>query len=154
MATNSKSLFDTAMKTKATDIPNVRQAVPFFNVKNIQASLRFYVEGLGFTVTREWIPERQLRWCCLSSYGGAQCFNSNWKGGQPEGACSFSVRACPSASCARCHRHLSPSEDARAEVDQASCRQQLMGHIAYRSGGYRLAFESPTDVSEDTVYSD
>jgi len=40
MVTNSKSLFDTAMQTKATDVPNVRQAVPFYDVTNIQASLR------------------------------------------------------------------------------------------------------------------
>ncbi|HEV2828394.1 MAG TPA: hypothetical protein VGW76_12400 [Pyrinomonadaceae bacterium] len=47
MATDSKSLFDVAMELQATDVPNVRQAVPFFNVKDIEVSLRFYVEGLG-----------------------------------------------------------------------------------------------------------
>jgi hypothetical protein len=54
MATDSKSLFDVAMGLQATDVPNVRQAVPFFNVKDIEVSLRFYVEGLGFTITRHW----------------------------------------------------------------------------------------------------
>jgi hypothetical protein len=27
---------------------NVKQAVPFFGVTNMDASLRFYVDGLGF----------------------------------------------------------------------------------------------------------
>ena len=45
--------------------PNVRQAVPFFNVKDIEASLRFYVDGLGFTITRRWEPEGRIRWCWL-----------------------------------------------------------------------------------------
>ena len=30
---------------------NVRQAVPFFGVLSMEASLRYYVEGLGFTMT-------------------------------------------------------------------------------------------------------
>ena len=28
--------------------PNVQQAVPFFMVSNLEASLRFYIDGLGF----------------------------------------------------------------------------------------------------------
>ena len=36
------------MNTIAADAPNVRQAVPFFGVTDIDASLRFYVDGLGF----------------------------------------------------------------------------------------------------------
>ena len=34
MATDGDSLFDTAMGVKATDVPNVRQAVPFFSVND------------------------------------------------------------------------------------------------------------------------
>jgi hypothetical protein len=52
MATDDKTLFDIAMRVRATDVPNVLQAVPFFNVKDIEESLRFYVERLGFTITR------------------------------------------------------------------------------------------------------
>ena len=43
--------------------PNVKQAVPFFMITNMEASLRFYVEGLGFTMTNKWIDEGRLRWC-------------------------------------------------------------------------------------------
>ncbi len=31
---------------------NVKQAVPFFGVANMESSLRFYVDGLGFTMKR------------------------------------------------------------------------------------------------------
>ena len=34
---------------------NVKQAVPFFGVKNIEESVRYYVAGLGFEMTRELI---------------------------------------------------------------------------------------------------
>ena len=44
---------------------NVEQAVPFFMVSSIESSLRFYVDGLGFTMTRKWINEGKLEWCWL-----------------------------------------------------------------------------------------
>src|SRR5918995_2443041 len=44
---------------------NLKQAVPFFGVTNIDASVRFYVDGLGFEMTIDWRPEGQLRWCWL-----------------------------------------------------------------------------------------
>src|SRR5271169_1729158 len=51
---------------------NVKQAVPFFGVTNMEASLRFYVDGLGFIMKHQWIPDRaedkpngRIRWCWL-----------------------------------------------------------------------------------------
>lgn len=40
--------------------PNVKQAVPFFLVSNLEASLRYYIGGLGFTMTLHWIDEGKL----------------------------------------------------------------------------------------------
>jgi hypothetical protein len=39
------------------DERNVKQAVPLFGVTNMEASLRFYVDGLGFKMKRWWIPQ-------------------------------------------------------------------------------------------------
>jgi len=36
---------------------DVSQVVPFFTVRDIQASVRFYVDGLGFTMTKQWIDD-------------------------------------------------------------------------------------------------
>ena len=51
---------------------NVKQAVPFFGVTNMESSLRFYVDGLGFKMKNYWIPDRaadhpdgRIRWCWL-----------------------------------------------------------------------------------------
>ena len=51
---------------------NVRQAVPFFGVRNMEASLKFYIDGLGFKMKYRWIPDRsednpdgRIRWCWL-----------------------------------------------------------------------------------------
>ena len=53
------------MKTKT----NVKQAVPFLRVSNIEESVRYYVDGLGFQMTNKWIDEGKLRWCWLQ-HGG------------------------------------------------------------------------------------
>ena len=52
-----------SLKTK-TDA-NVQQAVPFFMVSNMEESLRYYVDGLRFQMTKKWIDEGKLRWCRL-----------------------------------------------------------------------------------------
>jgi lactoylglutathione lyase len=36
---------------------NVKQAVPFFGVTNMEASLRFYVDGFGSEIKHQWIPD-------------------------------------------------------------------------------------------------
>jgi len=60
--------------------PNVKQAVPFFGVRDIQASLRFYLDGLGFTKTNEWTPEGKLRWCWLEHGEASLMLQEFWGG--------------------------------------------------------------------------
>jgi len=47
------------MTAASTTSVNVKQAVPFFGVTNMEASLRFYVDGLGFKMKHWWIPNRE-----------------------------------------------------------------------------------------------
>jgi lactoylglutathione lyase len=49
---------------------NVKQAVTFFAVSNIDESIRYYVDGLGFQMTNKWMDGGKLRWCWLQ-HGGA-----------------------------------------------------------------------------------
>jgi len=44
---------------------NIQQAVPFFWVTNIEASMPYYVNGLGFTITNRWVDDGKTRWCWL-----------------------------------------------------------------------------------------
>ena len=68
---------------------NVQQAVPFFRVSNIEASLRYYVDGLGFEMTKKWIDEGKLRWCWLQHGNAALMLQEFRKEGRnawmPEG---------------------------------------------------------------------
>ena len=62
------------MSVDNTTSTDVRQVVPFLSVTNMEASLRFYVDGLGFKMNRWWIPDEgqddyepdgRIRWCWL-----------------------------------------------------------------------------------------
>ena len=59
------------MDSTIRTVPNVHQAVPFFAVSDMEASLRYYVDGLGFDMMRKWIDEGKLRWCWLQRGGAA-----------------------------------------------------------------------------------
>src|ERR1700680_2402171 len=77
---------------------NVKQAVPFFRVSNIQESLRYYVDGLGFEMTKKWIDEGKLRWCWLELGGAALMLQEFRREGhdswQPEGKLGEGVSIC------------------------------------------------------------
>jgi lactoylglutathione lyase len=154
MSTNSKTLFDAAMELQASDIPNVRQAVPFFNVKDIEASLRFYVEGLAFTITRQWKPEGRIRWCWLERDGVAIMLQEYWKDGQP-GGWPTGVLGQGVTICFVCADAIAVYHDAQARGLNPS--RPFVGNNLWVTSftdpdGYRLDFESPTDVPEETVY--
>lgn len=68
-------------ETKPT--PNVKQAVPFFVVSNIDESVRFYLDGPGFEMTKKWIDEGKLRWCWLQ-HGGAALMLQEFRGEGPD----------------------------------------------------------------------
>jgi lactoylglutathione lyase len=133
---------------------NLKQAVPFFNVTDLDASLRFYVDGLGFTITTRWAPDGRLRWCWLDRDGVGIMLQQYWKdgrpGGRPDGPLGQGVTIC--VMCA----------DAIAVYTEALARglspaTPFVGNRLWVTSlvdpdGYRLDFESPTSVAEDTVY--
>lgn len=82
----------TQIKTEA----NVQQAVPFFGVTNMEASLRFYVDGLGFEMTNKWTPDGdgRVRWCWLQ-YGNAAIMLQEYQASKkPEGKLGLGITIC------------------------------------------------------------
>ena len=47
-------------------------------VERMEASLRFYVDGLGFVLKHRWVDEGALRWCWLEQEGVALMLQE-WK---------------------------------------------------------------------------
>jgi catechol 2,3-dioxygenase-like lactoylglutathione lyase family enzyme len=135
--------------------PNVTQAVPFFGIRNIDASLRFYVDGLGFTMTRQWAPEGRIRWCELELGGAGVMLQEYWKDGRPGGGPDGPLGQGVSV-CFMCRDAIAIYHEARARGLDAS--RPFVGNNLWVTSftdpdGYRLDFESPTDVPEGTVYS-
>jgi lactoylglutathione lyase len=60
---------------------NLQQAVPFLRVRDLDASQRFYVEGLGFRMTRQWVDDGTLRWCWLPRGDAAIMLQEFWRHG-------------------------------------------------------------------------
>ena len=143
------------MRTDATVAPNVKQAVPFFNVTDIEASLRFYVEGLGFVLTNQWVPEGRIRWCWLQLGEAAVMLQEYWRDGQPAGAPEGPLGQGVSI-CFMCADALAIYLDLTSRGIAAA--RPFVGNGLWVTSvkdpdGYALYFESPTDVLEDTVYS-
>jgi lactoylglutathione lyase len=135
--------------------PNVKQAVPFFAVSDMEASLRYYVDGLGFEMTNKWIVEGKVRWCWLELGNAALMLqeyrtegHDSWK---PEGKLGEGV-----SICFICQDALAVYHEVTARSIKASrpfVGNAMWNFSVWDPDGYRLEFESDTDVPEGTPYS-
>lgn len=137
-----------------TNEANVRQAVPFFHVSSMEASIRFYVDGLGFEITNKWIDDGKLRWCWLKLGEAALMLQEFRREGHdcwvPQGKVGEGV-----SICFVCRDALAIYRDVTSRGIETS--KPFVGNgmwvISLRDpDGYSLAFESSTDVPEDTLY--
>jgi lactoylglutathione lyase len=135
---------------------NLEQAVPFFGVQNIEESVRFYVDGLSFSMTKKWIHEGKLRWCWLERDGVALMLQEFWKegphAGAPEGKLGQGVSVCFT-----CQDALAFYREVRSRGIQA--QRPFVGNGLWVTNvsdpdGYKLCFESPTDTPEETEFSE
>lgn len=135
---------------------NVKQAVPFFAVSNIEESVRYYVDGLGFEMIENWMDGGKLRWCWLRLGGAALMLQELRKEGHdswvPVGKLGEGV-----SICFLCEDALSIYRQVTSRGIQAS--RPFVGNGMWVTSlsdpdGYRIDFESTTDVPEDTVLAD
>jgi lactoylglutathione lyase len=147
------------METQTKTEVNVQQAVPFFGVTNMEASLRFYVDGLGFQMTKKWTPDGdgRVRWCWLELGAAALMLQEFRKdhhpnSGRPEGKLGVGV-----SICFACRDALAIYHQAKArgiEVKRPFVGNGMWVACLSDPDGYRIDFESYTDVAEETEYSD
>jgi lactoylglutathione lyase len=142
------------MSAAPTPSPNVKQVVPFFMVTDMDRSLRYYTEGLGFTLKNKWTPDSpdKIRWCWLELGGAALMLQEYNPGRVPtdkrgEG-CSLWF-TCEDAI-ALYHEFKSRGIEAK---------EPFVGNSMWDTeltdpDGYHLHFESPTTVPEETKLSD
>ena len=146
---------NTSTKTEA----NVQQAVPFFWVSNMEVSLRFYVDGLGFEMTKKWTPDGdgRVRWCSLQ-LGAAALMLQEFKkdhhpnSGRPDDKLGVGV-----SICFTCKDALAIYKEVKARGIEA--QRPFVGNGMWVTSvqdpdGYKLDFESLTDVPEETVFAE
>jgi lactoylglutathione lyase len=134
---------------------NIKQAVPFFMVKDMEASLNFYIKRLGFTIARDWTPRGRIEWCWLKRDAIAIMLqesrsvdHSAFIGKAPGKGVSI---------CFQCADALALYHEFTAKG--VEIREPFVGNnlwvVAFDDpDGCRLDFESPTDVPEETRYSE
>ena len=135
---------------------NVKQAVPFFLVADIEKSLRFYVDGLGFEMTQKWIDGGKLRWCLLQLGEAALMLQEPHKEGHDSWAPTGKVGEGVSI-CFICNDALAIYREFTGRGIQAS--KPFVGNAMWVTSlsdpdGYRIDFESVTDVPEGTELSE
>ena len=128
---------------------NVQQVVPFFMVADIARSLRFYVNGLGFRKTKEWVPNGQLQWCWLE-LGGASLMLQEFRKspGEKLGAGVSICFQCKDA--VELYRQFSSRG---IQAGEPFVGNNMWVTILSDPDGYKLDFESPTDAPEEMTLS-
>ena len=135
---------------------NVKQVVPFFCISDMERSLRYYVEGLGFTRTNQWVVDGQMRWCWLELGGAAlmlqTCAKKMLDSMPPGGKLGLGVSLWFQCEDAIAFYHDVKSRGIEASEPQVG--NGLWDTMLSDPDGYCLHFESPTDVPEETKLSE
>jgi lactoylglutathione lyase len=134
--------------------PNVQQAVPFFMVTDMVRSLRFYIDGLGFSLRNKWTPDapHKIRWGWLESGGAALMLQEYAAGRAP-----LEKRGQGVSVWFQCRDALALYHEFRSRGLEP--REPFVGNSLWDVAisdpdGYSLHFESPTDVPEETTFSE
>lgn len=131
---------------------NVKQLVPLLMVASMERSLKYYVDGLGFTRKNQWVVNEKIRWCWLALGGTAVMLQEISSEGRhprsPQGPVGEGVSL------------WFQCEDAIAIYRQLKSRgigasEPQIGNGLWDArlidpDGYELHFESPTDVPDET----
>ena len=125
---------------------HVKQAVPFFMVSNIEASSRWYIDRLGFTMKHSWTPDGKLEWCWLEIGDAAlmlQEYHTPREGKLGDGV----------SICFVCDDAIAFYRAVTARG--VAAKRPFVGNGMWVTGmndpdGYRLEFESVTDAPEDS----
>ncbi len=131
---------------------NVKQAVPFFMVVNMPASLNFYVQGLGFELKNKWEPRGKIEWCWLE-LGNASIMLQEYRNNIP-----VDKRGEGISVCFMCEDALTIYKQILSKGLSATA-EPFVGNNLWVVGlkdpdGYNVYFESPTDIPEGTTHSE
>lgn len=155
------------MSTTPITGANVRQAVPFFGVRNMEASLNFYIDGLGFKMKYRWIPDRaddnpdgRIRWCWLELGEVALMLQEFRKAGEENVYLEGRITSVPEnlglgvSINFQCQDSLALYREFKSRGIQIA-QKPFVGNGLWcvnvvDPDGYKLWFNSPTDAPEES----
>jgi len=145
---------DTALVATALDraSANLTQAVPFFRVIDMQASLHFYTDGLGFQMTHSWTPNGRIEWCWLQRGSVALMLQEYREGHRPEGQRGIGVSVC--FQCEDAIEYYKELTSRGIPAGRPFVGNHMWDTHVADPDGYQLHFESPTDAPEETEWSE
>ncbi|HVS94459.1 MAG TPA: VOC family protein [Mucilaginibacter sp.] len=136
--------------------PNVQYCVNLLMVSNMETSLKFYVDGLGFKILDTWTPHGKIEWCWLQRDGGPLMLQESrisetkpYLAGDKPGAGMSLWFQCRD-SLVLYHEFIEKG----ITVNEPFVGNGLWDVSLKDPDGYSLHFESKTDVPEETKYSD
>ncbi|MDR3695789.1 VOC family protein [Mucilaginibacter sp.] len=134
--------------------PNIRLAVPFFMVKDMQTSLHFYVDQMGFTLTNQWTPRGKIEWCWLTREAVSLMLQEprDKEKFDAEGPKGKGISICFQCADALALYHEFVAKG--VEIKEPFVGNNMWVVCFTDPDGYKLDFESPTDVAEETIYSE
>jgi lactoylglutathione lyase len=136
------------MAATSATMANLTQVVPFLGVIDMERSLRFYLDGLGFVMKNKWEPDGKLRWCWLTRGGASLMLQEYVAGRRPEGVLGQGV-----SLCFQCEDAVALYREFRSrglEAKEPFVGNSMWVTLVSDPDGYKLDFESPTDVAEET----
>ena len=138
------------------DLIGVEQCVNLLLVRSMEASLRFYVDGLGFRRTNQWIHNGRLEWCWLELGGSAlmlqEVVPAERYTGEFEGRVGKGVSLNFTCRDALAFYRLMKERQVAAERPFVGNRMWVTS--LKDPDGYQLHFQSPTDAPEESEYED
>jgi uncharacterized glyoxalase superfamily protein PhnB len=132
----------------------VQQLVPLLMVNSMEASLRFYVDALGFSMTNNWMPDGKIRWCWLEHGAAALMLQefaaTDTRRSELEGKLGAGVGLNFTCRDALAFYHVVKERGIAVERPFVGNRMWVTSLLD--PDGYSLHFESPTETPEETVY--
>jgi catechol 2,3-dioxygenase-like lactoylglutathione lyase family enzyme len=135
---------------------NVTEVVPLLGVSSMERSLRYYVDGLGFTMKNKWVVDGSVRWCWLALGGAALMLQELAKQGPhspaPHGKLGEGV-----SLWFQCEDAIAIYHEVASRGIEAS--EPQVGNAMWETSlsdpdGYRIHFGSPTNTAEETKLSE
>ena len=132
------------------DTHGVNEVVPFLMVANMKDALRFYTDGLGFEIEQKWEPDGDIRWCQIRLGGCHLMLQEHAQhAGNPDKGMGVVL-------CIYCDDALGLYDAFVARgiaPEEPYVGNRLWVTRVVDPDGYKIDFESPTDVAEETKLS-